>query len=150
MPRFICWHKHSMASAAEQDTAKDSKKTQMSSDSHFQEEDDCRAHYVVLLSRPVQPGSSVKVKWQDCKFSLTAQAPLRETKWHQPVVVTHCCWQGDDEHLSLKGKSYRLFLSESMLWPLCQKENDQGRKSPAFARVYTSSWCALEYSMQSF
>lgn len=80
-----------MASTAEQDTAKDSKKTQMSSNSLFQEEDDWRAHYVVLLSRPVQAGSSVKVKWQDCKFSLTAQVPLRETKWHQPVVVTHCC-----------------------------------------------------------
>jgi len=40
------------------------------------------------LTYAVQVGSSVKVKWQDCKFCPTAEAPLGETKWRQPVVVT--------------------------------------------------------------
>lgn len=117
---FICWCKHRMTSAAKQDAVKDSNKTQMSSISRFFSKggDDWRAHYVARLYCPVQAGSSVKVKWQDCKFCLTAEDPLRETKWHQPVVVTHCCWQGDDEHLSLKGRSWGFFMFQSE----CQRE----------------------------
>lgn len=78
-----------------------------------------------LCSCPVQVGSSVTVKWQDCKFCLTAEAPLRETKWRQPVVVTHCCWQGDDEHLSLKGRSWAFPWREHVL-VLMSKGEDRG------------------------
>lgn len=102
----MCWCKHRMTSTAEQDALR----TQIIHKCHlihfFKGEDNWRGHYVAPLSCPVQVGSSVKVKWQNCKFCLTAEAPLRETKWRQPVVVTHCCWQGDDEHLSLKGRSW--------------------------------------------
>lgn len=74
---------------------------------------------------PVQVGLSVRVKWQHCKFCMTAEAPLRETKWHQPVVVTHCCWQGDDEHLSLKGRSWAFPVREHVL-VLMSKGKDRG------------------------
>lgn len=69
---------------------------------------------------PVQVGTRVKVKWQRCKFSPTAEDPLGETKWHQPVAVAQCCRQGDDEHLSLKGRSWIFLLFESE----CQRETE--------------------------
>lgn len=91
------------------------------------------------LSGSVQVGSSVKVKWQNCKFSLTAQAPLREYKCRQPVVVTHCFWQGDDEHLSLKGWRYWLFISELVLVLMSVSEEAQRQEEGAIWGI-TSAW----------
>lgn len=98
---FIHWCKHRVTNASEHDELRDSNKAQTACSSQTTGG---------LITWAPSPLSCPAMSRQKNRTADSRASPEGEAKWHQAVTVTHCCWQGEDEHLSLKSREQVFFF----------------------------------------